>query len=561
MSAALLFLTPLFPILLALVVLSRPALSRWSALGLAPALVVLLSLDTGSGASYDWWLMGSELALDRVAQVFLGFTLLLWLSAALLARDEIHPERQPRFAVCFLLTMAGNLGAILAQDAVTFYLYFALMSFASYGLVIQRAQPASRYAGLVYLIGIVLGEVALFVGLVMLDHHAGGISFAAMDNTRLLPEAAALLLLGFGIKSGLLLLHVWMPLAYAAAPTAAAVVLAGAMVNTGVLGWMRFLPLGWETSEPWGRLFLVLGFMGAFYGVVMGLLQRNPRVILAYSSVSQMGLITALLGLGLMAPRHWPHLLTVVLIYAAHHALVKGALFMGLGILAGAAGKQRLWVLAGLWLVALAMAGAPLLSGAVAKLAYKEEAKAVLDLGLLLSLSALATALLMARLLDCLRHLPPTDRSLGPLSWCLLLIGLLVWPWLWSPARELMTQSLSVGHVLASLWPILVAALLYAGFMLMRRLRFQGVDLSLPPGDVLMGYEAVGRLLARVSRRLVDRMAQLAQAVSLAWRQLSVQGRQWLRVGAFEGVLLRWEVAWAVYVLLILLVLLTAVWI
>lgn len=556
MNATLLFLTPLFPLLLAFAVLRWPGLSRWSALGLAPALAVLLVLDIDSGASYAWWLLGSEMGLDRTAFVFLCFTLVLWLAAALFANSEIEAAGRPRFSLFFLMTMSGNLGVILAQDAATFYLFFALMSFAAYGLVIQRGGNTVRRSGFVYLTGVMIGEVALFVAFVILDGHAGGIGFDLLSNTRIPDWAMLLLLIGFGIKSGMLLLHVWMPLAYAAAPSAAAVVLAGAMVKVGLLGWLRFLPLGWETSPLWGQLLLVVGFVGAFYGVVVGLLQRDPRVILAYSSASQMGLMTALVGLGLIAPQQWPLLLTAILIYATHHAIVKGALFMGLGGLAAARRPwQRRGWLAGFAIAALALAGAPALSGAVAKLAYKSKTAGIMELELLLSLSSLATALLMARLLDCLRYLPRSDRAVAQGPWYLLLIVLLSWPWLWPTAREYLLSGLTTGHLLSSLWPLLAAGAGYGLFAWLRRYIPRDMDVTVPPGDVLPIFAALVRWLGQVAVTAFRGLAEWAQAASAMWRQSGDGMRRWLRVAEFEKVLLRWEVAWGFYLGLIVLLL------
>ena len=103
-----------------------------------------------------------------------------------------------------------------------------------------------------------------------------------------------------------------MPLVYSEAPLPAAAVLSGAAVKSGVIGLIVFLPFG--TAMPaWGHALACAGFASAIYGVVIGLTQINPRAVLAYSSVSQMGLVAALAGLGLAgggdgvgAQRRWP---------------------------------------------------------------------------------------------------------------------------------------------------------------------------------------------------------------------------------------------------------------
>ncbi|MEX2162831.1 MAG: proton-conducting transporter membrane subunit [Sulfuricaulis sp.] len=81
--------------------------------------------------------------------------------------------------------------------------------------------------------------------------------------------------------------------------------------------------------------------------------QRDAKVVLAYSSMSQMGLMTAGIGAGLLAPQAWPALLPAVTLYALHHAFAKGSLFFGVGV-AGGGGGARPWVLLGQLLPSLA---------------------------------------------------------------------------------------------------------------------------------------------------------------------------------------------------------------
>jgi formate hydrogenlyase subunit 3/multisubunit Na+/H+ antiporter MnhD subunit len=90
------------------------------------------------------------------------------------------------------------------------------------------------------------------------------------------------------MKMGLIPFNGWMPLTCAAAPIPAAALLSGAGVKAGVIGMVRFLPLG-IPLEGWGDALVALGFLSAFYCVVFGLTQQNPTGILAYSSISQMG--------------------------------------------------------------------------------------------------------------------------------------------------------------------------------------------------------------------------------------------------------------------------------
>ena len=92
------------------------------------------------------------------------------------------------------------------------------------------------------------------------------------------PNVALLLALGFGIKAGAVVLHVWLPLAHTVAPTPASAVLSGSMIKAGLLGWIRFLPSGGGGDPAWGAVFIAGGITAAFYGVAVGLGQRPLAV-------------------------------------------------------------------------------------------------------------------------------------------------------------------------------------------------------------------------------------------------------------------------------------------
>src|SRR5690606_7309656 len=130
------------------------------------------------------------------------------------------------------------------------------------------------------------------------------ITAALATNQTALPAVAAgladaprrdlivgLVLAGFGIKAGALPLHVWLPLAHPAAPTPASAVLSGAMIKAGLLGWLRFLPLGLVALPGWAALLMVLGVVAVFFGAAAGAVQQDAKAVLAYSSISQMGLM------------------------------------------------------------------------------------------------------------------------------------------------------------------------------------------------------------------------------------------------------------------------------
>ncbi len=306
LNAVLLLSTIALPLLLAAAMARRgwrsgvQRLAPWAAL---PALVVVFAVPQGATASFTWLLLGSHLGLDQTGYIFLLFSATLWLVSGLFAQTYLADDTQrSRFFAFYLLAMAGNFGLILAQDLVTFYVYFSLMSFSSYGLVIHNGESESLRAGRIYLGLVVLGELMLFAAMVMMATNASSILLREVTAKPMSDITMALLLLGFGIKAGALPLHVWLPLAHPAAPVPASAVLSGAMIKAGLLGWIRFLPLGQVAFPEWGALVISAGLAAAFFGALVGVTQSNPKTVLAYSSISQMGLITMAVGSVLMMP-------------------------------------------------------------------------------------------------------------------------------------------------------------------------------------------------------------------------------------------------------------------
>lgn len=147
-----------------------------------------------------------------------------------------------------------------------------------------------------------LGETFLLIGFVLLAATTPNGSLAIRDCLAALPGSPwrdltlTLLIAGFGLKAGLVPLHVWMPLTYTATPAPAASVLSGAVVKAGVIGLIRFIPFDQGLPE-WGGALAAAGLLSAFYGVAVGITQANPKTVLAYSSISQMGLIAAVVGI------------------------------------------------------------------------------------------------------------------------------------------------------------------------------------------------------------------------------------------------------------------------
>ena len=391
-----------------------------------PALAVAVAMPVGTSLSLPWLLLGTELGLDETGRTFLLFSSLLWLAASLYGiRETAAGHKGVRYRVFFLLAMAGNLGLIVAQDLLGFYLGFTLMGLAAYGLIADPATRRARRAARRYLVWTIAGELLLFVALVMLAmQHGGALLFSMLSSMPPSDIAVALLIAGFGIKLALPGLHFWLPQAYAVTPAPAVAVLSGAMIKAGLLGWLRFLPPGDGELAGWGQALIVIGLAGIFLGLILGLLQQQPRLMLGYSSISKMGVLTLGMGATLVWPGAAPALVSALALYAAHHALVKGGLFLGLGLVER--GGLRPWLLAGLAFLAIALAGAPLTSGALAKSVLTASLPSQAGyLVPLLALSAFGTTLLMARFLWLVSRARARAGASHPLeailAWILLL--------------------------------------------------------------------------------------------------------------------------------------------
>jgi formate hydrogenlyase subunit 3/multisubunit Na+/H+ antiporter MnhD subunit len=428
MNGLTLLLPPLVPILMALFV--HRLESRWWLFSAAlPALFVALLVEDGSGINIPWLLLGMHFALDATGRLFLLFGALIWMLAALfIPGRDLASGAAGCVKQTFLLALAGNGLLILAADMLTFYVGFALMGLSAYGLVWGRSQRARR-AARVYLVFTLVGELALFAALLFLMANGGSLLFEDLTAEPIPATAMALLLLGFGIKVALPGLHLWLPQAYTLAPVFGVAVLSGPMMKAGLLGWLRFLPLGTPLEPLWGNGLMLLGVAGVVLGMLIGVLQREPRAVLAYSSIAKMGLFSALIGFSLNHPLLAGGLLPMIVLLALHHLLVKPMLFMGLALWQRQAAAP--WILPALVLLALSLAAFPLTGGGAAKSALSTALGEHLA-GVLL-LSGIAGVALMARFLWLLkdRVLSEQQDPVTALSW-LLLLPVAVWtPFLW----------------------------------------------------------------------------------------------------------------------------------
>ncbi len=285
--------------------------------------------------------------------------------------------------------LASMLGVILADDAYSFMVMWETMALASFFLVTANHRiPEIRQAGYLYITMARIGAIAILLCFGVLQANTGDYTFDNMRAQSLTPFWASVAFLlavfGFGAKAGILPLHVWLPEAHPAAPSPVSALMSGVMLNTAIYGILRVsfdllqMRLWW-----WGGLLLAIGMSTALFGVVFAAVQTDMKRLLAYSSIENMGLLFAGIGLTLiftcydMMPMA-ALALTASLYHVASHACFKSLLFLGTGSVLHATSERNLGKLGGLirtmpwvgWLTllgVLASAGLPPLGGFVAE--------------------------------------------------------------------------------------------------------------------------------------------------------------------------------------------------
>ncbi len=296
-----------------------------------------------------------------------------------------HMGRERLFTSTFLLTLSACMLIFLARDWLTLLLAFEAMTLISYLMVIHERSAAAIRAGNLYLyLGLGAG-LAVLMGLFGVVQATGSTDLAPVAEGPIWLLALPMVV-GFGIKAGMVPFHFWLPRAHPVAPSPASAILSGILIKTGVYGLLRtFLVLLWPQVAQGSPelaslgLFLVgLGFCSMFLGGIRALGQPGVKEVLAYSSVSQMGYIIIGVGTALLLGLHGVQPVAGVVLHVTNHAVLKVGLFLGAGMLAvhvhqlelkDYAGKSLAlpWVRLLFGAGFLAMSGVPLLNSFTSK--------------------------------------------------------------------------------------------------------------------------------------------------------------------------------------------------
>ena len=256
----------------------------------------------------------------------------------------------------FLASMAL---VVLADDAYAFMVMWETMALSSYFLVTANHRVAEvRQAGYLYLTMAHIGAISILLCFGVLQANTGDYTFANMRAQHLSPFWASiaflLALLGFGAKAGLLPLHVWLPEAHPAAPSPVSALMSAVMLKTAVYGVLRVsFDLLHTRFWWWGGLLLALGLATALFGVIFAAVQVDMKRLLAYSSIENIGLVFAGIGLTLIFSAYGMQALaalalTATLYHVASHAAFKSLLFLSTGCVLHATAERSLGKLGGL---------------------------------------------------------------------------------------------------------------------------------------------------------------------------------------------------------------------
>ena len=533
---------PLLLAALSLVPRFRGKALRLLPLAPLPALLLVLTSETEVETHIPYLLLGMVLEIGSIARLLLDMTAVLWLMAGIYAQEYMaNTPNQPRFVAFWCLTIAGNLGVFLAADVATFYFAFAMVSLAAYFLIIHNENNKALRAGRVYIVLAILGEVSLLVAFFIGVDAAGSRLIAdirpALAEAPLGGLAVGLLILGFGLKAGVFPLHVWLPLAHPAAPVPASAVLSGAIVKAGVIGLILFLPVG---MAEWGMALMLMGFFAAYAGILLGLSQSNPKTVLAYSTISQMGLVFAIIGTAITGSIGQE----ATAYYALHHGLAKGALFLSIGLIL-VNDRRFYWFVLGLTaLVAASIAGLPLTGGALAKAAVKPELYGYAYWALYLS--GVGSALLMVRFILLIAHntdqQKPMPSFLMVVPWLVLVLAALTLPWLLWPTwtGENYSGLLEREAIWQALWPVAlgIAIAIIAVFIRARPPR-------IPEGDIVVWLERFASwIVARI--QAIHMPARSLSGLNLLLRLRDLPSK-------IEFVLTQWQSAGLMIMVLTLL--------
>ncbi|HUY33314.1 MAG TPA: proton-conducting transporter membrane subunit [Pirellulales bacterium] len=370
-----------------------------SALGIT-CVLIWLAADGSLDASFPWSVMPEgtldirlHVGVDGISALFLLPIFLIGLLGSIYGLDywkqTEHLGNGRKLRLFYGLCVAGMALLVVARDSVVFLVGWEVMALSAFFLVAtEDEQESAREAGWIYLALTHTATLVLFAMFALL--------WAATQSGELVPQAGAapmasgmattifmLALVGFGIKAGVMPLHVWLPGAHANAPSHVSALMSGVLIKMGIYGLVRISSFFPQPPVWWGGLVLTLGVISGVLGVAYAIGQHDLKRLLAYHSIENIGMIVMGLGLALVGRSlerfDWVVLgMGGALLHVWNHALFKSLLFYSAGAVVHAVHTREMDELGGLskrmpytaccFLVgAVAICGLPPLNGFVSE--------------------------------------------------------------------------------------------------------------------------------------------------------------------------------------------------
>jgi len=301
-------------------------------------------------------------------------------------------QRRPGLFCCFFNLALLSLTLVFTASNIIFFLIaWELVVVTTYFLVVTDHESVEvRKGGLLYILMSRGGTGLLYIGFLLLASVAGSTEFQALHHSgaKLSPAlgAAAFLFLffGFGVKAGIIPLHIWLPAAHPVAPSNVSALMSGIVIKTGIYGMARVFFDFYGDLPVWaGMLVLLAGVVSALLGVLYALMEHDLKRLLAYHSIENIGII--LMGFGsalLFRSFGHPQLAALALVaglfHTLNHGVFKCLLFLGAGSVLQGAGTRNMEEMGGLirrmpWTAlyfligAIAISGLPPLNGFVSE--------------------------------------------------------------------------------------------------------------------------------------------------------------------------------------------------
>jgi multicomponent K+:H+ antiporter subunit A len=327
-------------------------------------------------------LIGLNLAfrLDGFSLLFAQLILLIGMLVVLYARYYLTAaEGGPRLYAYLLLFMGAMLGLVLSENLLQMLLFWELTSLSSFLLIgFRRRQAEARQGARLALTITGAGGLALLAALLLIGNSVGSYELTdvlsagpMLKDDPLYPTIMALFMLGVATKSAQFPFHFWLPHAMAAPTPVSAYLHSATMVKAGIFLLGRFFPV-LAGTELWFYMVSGTGLLTLLLGAYLALFQNDLKGLLAYSTISHLGLITLLFGLGTPLGE------IAAVFHIINHAVFKASLFMAAGIIDHECGSRDMRKINGLFkympytavlamVAAAAMAGVPLLNGFLSK--------------------------------------------------------------------------------------------------------------------------------------------------------------------------------------------------